>query len=44
LFDRGKIIADGPRDNVVAMLQAGGKKQGGPGEPQAPGTKTNAAL
>ena len=30
LFDRGRLVADGPRDKVIAMLQ------GGPRRPPAP--------
>jgi ATP-binding cassette, subfamily C, bacterial LapB len=32
LFDRGRLVADGPRDKVMAMLQAGAKKPAAPGE------------
>jgi ATP-binding cassette, subfamily C, bacterial LapB len=44
LFDRGRIVADGPRDQVVAMLQAGAKKPAGPGEQNPAAGKSNAAL
>jgi ATP-binding cassette subfamily C protein LapB len=41
LFERGRLVADGPRDNVIAMLQSGGKKPTGP---QAPAGKANATF
>jgi ATP-binding cassette subfamily C protein LapB len=25
VFDKGRLVADGPRDKVLAMLQSGGK-------------------
>jgi ATP-binding cassette subfamily C protein LapB len=28
VFDRGRLMADGPRDNVLAMLQGGKAQQG----------------
>lgn len=47
LFDRGRLIADGPRDKVIALLQSGGKRPGSPVVPQATQgqvEKTNEAL
>ena len=29
LFDKGRLVADGPRDKVIAMLQGAGKTQSG---------------
>jgi ATP-binding cassette subfamily C protein LapB len=47
LFEQGKLIADGPRDKVLAMLRGtGGKKPGAPAAPE-PGmkeAKASAAL
>lgn len=49
LFERGKLIADGPRDKIIAMLQGGGgKKPNAPSAPAAAPTtltgKVNASL
>jgi ATP-binding cassette subfamily C protein LapB len=44
LFDRGRLVADGPRDQVVAMLQAGAKRPAAAPEHTAPVGKANAAL
>ncbi len=35
LFDRGRLVADGPRDNVIAMLQSGAKRAPEPGTRQS---------
>jgi ATP-binding cassette, subfamily C, bacterial LapB len=44
LFDGGRLIADGPRDKVIAMLQAGAKRPTEPAGPAAAEAKTRAAL
>ena len=44
LFEQGKLIADGPRDKVIAMLRGGGKKPAGQPQPVSPEAKTSAAL
>jgi len=32
LFERGRLIADGPRDKVIAMLQGGPRTAPAPGQ------------
>ena len=45
LFEQGKLIADGPRDKVIAMLRGeGAKKPAGRPAPVSPEVKTNEAL
>jgi ATP-binding cassette, subfamily C, bacterial LapB len=46
LFERGKLIADGPRDKVIAMLRDGGVKRQAPpmAQPVPQGVKVNATL
>jgi ATP-binding cassette subfamily C protein LapB len=39
LFERGKLVADGPRDKVIAMLRGGPTKVAEPGA-DAKGVKT----
>ena len=41
LFDRGRLIADGPRDKVIAMLQAGAKS---PAKPAPVDMKSHASI
>jgi len=45
LFERGKLVADGPKDRIIAMLQNGAKQTAGaaPSPQFAPG-KPNAAF
>ena len=46
LFDRGRLVADGPRDQVLALVQ-GKRPPGSPAAPAAPVTsvpKSNAAV
>jgi hypothetical protein len=33
LFEKGRLLADGPRDKVLAMLQGGPKRVSEPSEP-----------
>ena len=40
LFERGKLIADGPRDKVIAMLRGGPTKVPEPAMAEAKGVKT----
>jgi ATP-binding cassette subfamily C protein LapB len=42
LFDQGKLVADGPRDQVLALLQGGPKR--GPGQGPSPTLKSNASI
>jgi ATP-binding cassette, subfamily C, bacterial LapB len=44
LFDGGRLIADGPRDKVIAMLQNGAKRPAETASGSATETKTHAAL
>jgi ATP-binding cassette, subfamily C, bacterial LapB len=45
LFDRGRLIADGPRDQVLAIVQGAKRPPGQPGpSPVTTGPKTNAAI
>lgn len=49
VFDRGRLVTDGPRDKVISMLQASAKAQPGPtqtasAKPVAPFVKTNAVV
>ena len=44
LFEQGKLIADGPRDKVIALLRGSAKKPAGPPQPVSPDAKTSAAL
>jgi ATP-binding cassette subfamily C protein LapB len=42
LFDKGRLISDGPRDKVIAILQ--GAKPGGDPSPVRSGAKTSATI
>jgi ATP-binding cassette subfamily C protein LapB len=45
LFEQGKLVADGPRDKVIEMLQGGRvKKPSGPAAPISPEVKVRASL
>jgi ATP-binding cassette, subfamily C, bacterial LapB len=44
LFDRGKLIADGPRDQVLAIVQGNRRPQAQSNAPIQPVPKSNAAL
>jgi ATP-binding cassette, subfamily C, bacterial LapB len=46
LFEQGKLIADGPRDKVIAMLRGGEVKRQAPpmAQPVPQGVKVNATL
>jgi ATP-binding cassette, subfamily C, bacterial LapB len=39
VFDKGRLVADGPRDKVLTMLQSGGKGAQAQGTAQAPGAE-----
>jgi ATP-binding cassette subfamily C protein LapB len=43
VFERGKLIADGPRETILASLQAGAKRQAEPPKFDKPVMKSNAA-
>lgn len=43
VFDRGKLVADGPREAIVASLQAGAKRSE-PAKFEHPVVKSNAAI
>lgn len=44
VFERGKLIADGPRETIIANLQASAKKQAEPPKFDASVVKSNAAV
>jgi ATP-binding cassette subfamily C protein LapB len=44
LFDQGKLVADGPRDKVIALLQGGPKKAPEPGQVAPINMRANASL
>lgn len=44
VFDRGKLVADGPREAIIANLQAGAKRQAEPPKFDKPIVKSNAAI
>jgi ATP-binding cassette, subfamily C, bacterial LapB len=44
LFDQGKLVADGPRDKVLALLQGGPKRAPDPGMPAPTSMKPNASV
>lgn len=44
VFERGKLIADGPRETIIASLQAGAKKQAEAPKFDASVVKSNAAV
>jgi ATP-binding cassette subfamily C protein LapB len=37
LFDKGRLVADGPRDKVLALLQGNNNNSGKPAQPAQPG-------
>lgn len=43
VFEKGKLVADGPREAILASLQAGAKRNE-PVKFEAPAVKTNAAI
>ncbi|EGP07505.1 ABC transporter [Bradyrhizobiaceae bacterium SG-6C] len=43
VFDRGKLVADGPREAIIASLQAGARRTE-PAKFEHPAAKTNAAI
>jgi ATP-binding cassette subfamily C protein LapB len=44
VFERGKLVADGPRETILATLQAGAKRQGEPTRFETTVVKSNAAV
>lgn len=44
VFERGKLVADGPRDAIIASLQAGAKRQAEAPKFDKPIAKSNAAI
>lgn len=44
VFEKGKLVADGPRDAVIASLQNAAKRPTGPAKFESPPVKTNAAI
>lgn len=44
LFDQGKLVADGPRDKVIALLQGGPKKAPEPVQPAPTSIRANASI
>lgn len=44
VFEKGKLVADGPRDAVIASLQNAAKRPAGPVKFESPPVKTNAAI
>jgi ATP-binding cassette subfamily C protein LapB len=44
VFERGKLVADGPRDAIIANLQAGAKRQAEAPKFDKPIVKSNAAI
>jgi ATP-binding cassette subfamily C protein LapB len=44
VFDRGKLVADGPREAIVASLQQAGAKRTEPAKFEHPVVKSNAAV
>ncbi len=44
VFERGKLVADGPRDAIIANLQTGAKRQAEPPKFDKPIVKSNAAV
>jgi ATP-binding cassette, subfamily C, bacterial LapB len=44
VFERGKLIADGPREAILATLQATAKRQAEPVKFENPAVKSNAAV
>jgi ATP-binding cassette, subfamily C, bacterial LapB len=44
LFEQGKLVADGPRDKVLAMLQGNAKKPATPQSPVSQEGKTSASV
>ena len=44
LFEQGKLVADGPRDQIIEMLQSGRVKKAGPTMPASREVRTSASV
>jgi ATP-binding cassette subfamily C protein LapB len=44
VFDRGKLVADGPREAILATLQATARRKTEPVKFEPPAMKSNAAV